>query len=261
MQVYDTKGNGKKDIVVPKAFSTEAKPELIRRAAIAENSFNLQPQGHFVLAGMQTTATYYGAMNEYRSGRHMGIAIRPREKLGGGRQGKVKRIPSAVKGKRAHPHMVEKIIKEEMNRREYQGALISSIAASAGKSIVVDDSIEQIKKTKDMVIVIEALKLGKQLDEGRKKRLGKGLRRGSRVRHYKRSLLVIVKDDKGAVKAARNIPGIDACTVEKLTVNALAPGGNPGRPILWSESALNSVDSEVHKMSLGSQAKYAEELR
>lgn len=261
MEVYDLNGSPKGDMGQPEAFSSEARPELIRRAAAAETTSNLQPQGHFVLAGMQTTATYYGAMNEYRSGRHMGIAIRPREKLGGGRQGKVKRIPSAVKGKRAHPHMVEKILKENMNRREYQGAIMSSIAACSGSSTVVDDAIEGIARTREMVKVIGALKLGRQLEEGKKKRLGKGLRRGTRIRHYKRSLLVVVKEDKGAIRAARNIAGVDACTISGITVSALAPGGNPGRRVLWSESALKGVAEAVKRMSLGTQAKYARGLR
>ena len=92
--------DGKKDhkLELTEVFETEIEPWLIRRAAIAENTYRLQPQGHFPLAGMQTTAQYYGAMMSYRTGRHMGRAIRPREKLGGGVQGKVKRIPSSVKG-------------------------------------------------------------------------------------------------------------------------------------------------------------------
>jgi hypothetical protein len=32
-----------------------------------------------------------------------------------------------------------------------------------------------------------------------------------------------------AIKAARNIAGVDACTVSNLTANLLAPGGVPGK--------------------------------
>ncbi len=256
MQVYEIDGSKKKEIGVPDAFSAEVKPELIRRAAIAENTMTLQPQGHYVLAGMQTTARYYGAMNSYRTGRHMGVAIRPREKLGGGRQGKVKRIPSAVKGKRAHPHMVEKTIIERMNKREYQAALLGAIAASAGASIIVDDKIEGIKKTKEMVKTLGYLNLGKELEEGRRKRLSSGLRRVSRARHYKKSLLLVVNKGGHAVSAARNIPGIDACTLEGITVSMLAPGGKAGRKVLWSESVIGNIMSVVSSMSLGTQAKY-----
>jgi large subunit ribosomal protein L4e len=257
--VYDLKGSSKKSIELPRPFNGEAKSELIRRAVIAENSFNLQPKGHHVLAGMQTTATYYGAMNSYRTGRHMGIAIRPREKLGGGRQGKVKRIPSAVKGKRAHPHVIGKILKENMNRQEYQRAMASSVASSKGKSIIVDDAMEEIKKTKAMLALFGSVKLLDTVQNTRK-RVKKGLRRSSTVRHYKKTLLLVVGKDRGAVRAARNIAGVDACTVDHLTVGAFAPGGNPGRQVLWSESAVNGVESAISQMSLASQSKYFKEL-
>ena len=104
VDVFNLEGSASKTVELPSAFSERVRTELIARAVLAENSLRLQPQAHYVLAGMQTTARYYGAMNSWRTGRHMGMAIRPREKLGGGVQGKVKRIPSAVKGKRAHPH-------------------------------------------------------------------------------------------------------------------------------------------------------------
>lgn len=99
IDVLSLDGKPKGKLEAPKAFQETVRPELIQRAVVAENTRKLQPQGHYPLAGMQTTATYYGAMNSYRSGRHMGIAIRPREKLGGGVQGKVRVVPSAVKGK------------------------------------------------------------------------------------------------------------------------------------------------------------------
>ncbi len=258
--VYNLEGKTEKEIEVPQLFMCEIKAELIRRAAVAENTYNLQPQGHYVLAGMQTTATYYGAMNSYRTGRHMGIAIRPREKLGGGRQGSVKRIPSAVKGKRAHPHMIGKKTTEKMNKREYQSAIECSIAASGKdadkKPIIVSNSIEEVKRTKEMLKVFEKLGLGSPISEGKSKHLRKGLRRSSNSRHYKKQLLLVIKDDKGATKAARNIPGVDVCTLETLNVNALAPGGNPGRTVVWSESAVKGSESAIKQMSVGIQSKY-----
>jgi large subunit ribosomal protein L4e len=258
--VYNLEGKEEKEVEIPQMFLNEVKTELIRRAAVAENTYNLQPQGHYVLAGMQTTATYYGAMNSYRTGRHMGIAIRPREKLGGGRQGSVKRIPSAVKGKRAHPHMIGKKITERMNKKEYQSAIECSIAASGKgsgkKPIIVSNSIEEVKRTKDMLKIFEKLNLGTSIREGKSKHLRKGLRRSSNSRHYKKQLLLVVKDDKGAMKAARNIPGVDACTLAMLNVNALAPGGNPGRTVVWSESAVKNSESAIRQMSIRVQSRY-----
>ncbi|MCL5680003.1 MAG: 50S ribosomal protein L4, partial [Candidatus Marsarchaeota archaeon] len=135
----------------PKAFGAEPKKWLVDRAVAAERSIHLQPQGHYVLAGMQTTAAYFGAMGSYRAGRHVGRAIRPREKLGGGSLGKVRRIPSSVTGKRAHPHMVEKTLVEKLNNKEYGNALKSAVAMAVRsgekQSTMVFEDISKLSRT------------------------------------------------------------------------------------------------------------------
>ena len=257
--IYNLEGKQEKETEIPEIFSLPVKAELIRRAVLAENTHNLQPQAHYVLAGMQTTAMYYGAMSSYRTGRHMGIAIRPREKLGGGRQGKVKRIPSAVKGKRAHPHMVEKRIVENMNKKEYQNALLSSISASAqktGKPLIISNDIEKVKKTKEMLKIFKSLNIVNIEESKSSKHVRKGLRRSSSQRHYKNLMLLVVNEDKGAVKAARNIAGVNVLTLNHLNANALSPGGNSFVKVLWSESALNNLESAVKQMSVNAQSKY-----
>lgn len=256
--VLDLKGAVKGSVQKPEAFEESVRPEIIRRAAIAEQTHEFQPQGHFILAGMQTSAKYYGAMGSYRSGRHMGIAIRPRQKLGGGRQGDVRRIPSAVKGKRAHPHMVEKTIVERINKKEYQKAVASAVAATAMKDyvqsskelpVILSDELQAIKKTKDIVKLIETLGFGSYLENG-KVHIKKGLRRTAHQKHYKKSVLFVVKADNGVLKAAGNIPGVDACKTDSLVVNLLAPGGKPGRLAIWSESAVKSLDDDIGKLNV-----------
>ena len=176
---------------LPRVFSEPVRPDLILRAIHAENSFKRQPQGHFVEAGMQTSAAYFGRMHSYRSGRHMGIAIRPREKLGGGVQGKVKRIPSATKGRRAHPHKVEKIIEERINTKEYQKAIASAIAASVSKTsgvaspIIVTNAIEEVKKTKDITQIFGKLKLSAVISRSSNPRMSSSRRYAVR-RHFRR---------------------------------------------------------------------------
>ncbi|MGC8586260.1 MAG: uL4 family ribosomal protein [Candidatus Micrarchaeia archaeon] len=257
--VFQIDGNVKKQIELPKVFEEQVNEPVIRRAVLAEATYMLQPQGHYVLAGMQTTAAYFGAMNSYRTGRHMGIAIRPREKLGGGVQGKVKRIPSAVKGRRAHPHMVEKIIIERMNNKEYQKAIASAIASTKFKlhgsgaqssPIIVSDEIENIGKTKQLANVLEKLGLKSYMEESKKPVLRKGLRRSSRLRHFKKSLLIVVSKGAKVINAARNIPGVYVCDVNSLTANALAPGGKTGMISVWSESAINSITEALKNYSI-----------
>lgn len=253
VDVFSIDGKKKGETQMPQVFEEIIRPDLILRAVNAENSLSLQPQGHYPLAGMDTTARYYGSMNSYRSGRHMGIAIRPREKLASGQQGKVKRIPSAVKGKRAHPHVVEMIQIERINKKEYRKAIASAISASVakdtGKPIVVANEIESIKKTKAIIKLMGDLNLSTILENVNKSQR-KGLRRSASVRRYTKVILLVVSKETPAIKAARNIAGVDACSVDNLSANALAPGGRVGRSVVWSEGALSKLDAALDKMEI-----------
>ncbi|MGC8652124.1 MAG: 50S ribosomal protein L4 [Candidatus Micrarchaeia archaeon] len=254
-------GSVEKSIELPSVFNEQVNVPVIRRAVIAEIASRLQPQGHYALAGMQTTATYYGAMNSYRTGRHMGIAIRPREKLGGGTQGKVKRIPSAVKGKRAHPHMIEKKLDEQINKKEYQKAIASAISATkreaggAGMSmpIILSNDVESIAKTKQLTAVLRKLGIYSYIEASKKPSIRKGLRRSSSTRNFRKSLLFVFSKGAPALKAARNLPGADACDVYSLTAGVLAPGGNAGRATVWSEAAISEISAALKNYNLKRQ--------
>ncbi len=258
--VYQLDGKIAKSIELPSVFNASYREDLVKRALLAEQSTAKQPQGHFLLAGMQTTARYYGSYGSYRTGRHMGIAIRPRQKLGGGAQGDVRRIPSAVKGKRAHPHKIEKIITERINAKEYRRAVESAIASTANAKmiteihpvktnlpIVIEDKIESVSKTKEVMKILKDLKLVEDVEKSHKPQLRKGLRRASQRRHFRNSVLFVVKEAKGLDKSARNIPGVDVVKVNELSVQKLAPGARP-RITIWSEKALNDVESELAKL-------------
>ncbi len=254
VNVYGIDGSVKGSMELPRAFSEPVRTDLILRAIHAEDSYKHQPQGRFVEAGMQTSAAYFGRMHEYRSGRHMGIAIRPREKLGGGVQGKVKRIPSATKGRRAHPHKVEKIITERINTKEYQKAIASAISASVSKKsavaspMVVANAIESVKKTKEMLQILGKLKLSALVSQSHAPRISTSRRYAVR-RHFRNALLFVTSKDCDAIKAARNIPGVEVCTIEGLTAGKLAPGGS-GIAALWSEDAVRDVEKSIARLSL-----------
>jgi large subunit ribosomal protein L4e len=251
--VFSIDGKKKGSVAVPAIFEGAVKPELILRAVNAENTHRLQPQGHNPMAGMDTTAMYYGSMHSYRTGRHMGIAIRPRQKLGGGQQGMVRRIPSSTKGRRAHPHKIETILIEKINKREYTQALSSAVAATVSqetkKPIVVSNDMESIKKTREVVTLIRNLKLGEKLDNVDKK-VRKGLRRSGKRRSFTKAILVVVGKESPSLKSARNIAGVDICQVNRLSAGLLAPGGKPGRTTIWTESAINGLQSAVSKIRI-----------
>merc|ERR1711953_1368070 len=57
--------------------------------------------------------------------------------------------------------------------------------------------------------------------------------------------LVIYGEDSGIVKAMRNIPGVDTAQVGRLNLLTLAPGGQFGRFVIWTEGAFKKL-SEIY---------------
>lgn len=252
--VYGIDGNASGRITLPHAFEEEYRGDLVRRALLSEQTESYQPKAHYILAGLQTTAIYVGKYSGYRRGRHMGIAIRPRQKLGGGAMGDVRRIPSSVKGRRAHPHKLEKRIVERINKREYAKAIASAIGGSTRMElvknrhtikkettlpIVIDDRIEQVSKVKELLNILNAFALTEDMERSHRPRLLKNNRKARR-RAFRKTVLIVANNTEKIERAGRNIPGLDVCNVNHLTIGKLAPGASP-RITIWSKSAVENL--------------------
>jgi large subunit ribosomal protein L4e len=109
--------------------------------------------------------------------------------------------------------------------------------------LVVSKDFETLKKTKAAVAALRALKLGKELKrcKRRYKRAGRGKQRNRRWRH-RLGPLIVYKEDKGIVRAARNLRGVDFCRVDQLNLLKLAPGGHIGRMVVWTEPAFRELN-------------------
>jgi len=253
-QMYSIDGKAAKEVELPSQFSADVRPDLIARAAISDQTKHYQPKGNDPRAGMETSARYKGRKEDFGSGKNKGTAIRPREILPKGRLGKVKRIPSAVKGRRAHPPHVHKIIIERMNKREYRVALISAIAATAHKSsvearghkvkvalpIIFDNSFEALSKTSQVLQAISPL-VGEDLARCLKPKLRTGVRKRKGGKIYPKSVIIAVSKDSPVLRAARNMAGVDVVKVSDLTVEKLAPGAKAGRLAIYTEAALAEI--------------------
>jgi large subunit ribosomal protein L4e len=185
-----------------------------------------------------------------------GIARIPRLKGRGQRAGFA---VGTVGGREAYPPVTGKKIVKRIPRKEMKLALRSAVAATASKKIVasrghitdyvpdfplvVTDDVQKLKKTSE---VEEALiKLGVwpdvyRVEESQKIRAGKGKMRGRRKKRAVGPLLVVAENE-GITKAARNIPGMDVVKVNNLNVELLAPGTHPGRLTVWSKSAFEKL--------------------
>jgi large subunit ribosomal protein L4e len=182
----------------------------------------------------------------------------PKIKLPKGRMGEVRIVPQARKGRAPHPQKPEHILVEKMNKKEMQKALRSAIAATAVKSlaekrshvlngikelpIIVDDSFESLKKTKEVRDALNKLGLEQELERASeiKIRAGRGKSRGRRYKRKRSVLLVTGKE--GVLHAAENITGVDVRAWNRLDADVLAPGGVPGRVTIYTESALKAME-------------------
>merc|ERR1712160_208581 len=84
----------------------------------------------------------------------------------------------------------------------------------------------------------------KRVLDSKKIRAGKGKARNRRYT-MRRGPLVIYNEDNGIVKAMRNIPGVETACVDRLNLLKLAPGGQFGRFVIWTEGAFKKL-SEIY---------------
>ena len=247
--VLDLNGKSSAKIELPSCFEEPLRIDLIRRLFHSERSFSFQPKGNFWRAGLQTTAGYFGRRHAKRQTINRGMSRLPRIKLPKGRLGAVRIVPFAAKGRRAHPPKPYKRIVQRINIKEKNKAIRSAIAATANLELVkkrghkfgsevplvVSDSFESIKKTKQVIDFLKKIGVWKDIERSKKT---------AKKRTSRKSVLIVVGEDKGIWKAARNLPGVDVVDAEKLTAQLLAPGGEPGRLTLWTESAVEKIENE-----------------
>jgi len=165
--------------------------------------------------------------------------------------------PQVKGGRQAHPPIAEKIWEQKINRKEKRKAIMSAIAATANKElvkkrghkfegkelpIIIEDKIQEIKRTKEMVEFLKKIGLEKELERTKKKKIraGRGKARGRKYR-IKKGPLFVITEDKGISKAVKNLIGADVCRVENLSTEYLAPGAMPGRLTIFTKSAIEKL--------------------
>ncbi len=242
-QVKSLDGNTTREIELPDVFEAQYRPDLVKKAVIALQSTRYQPHGTYPFAGINSSAVGWG------SGR--GASHVPRLK----NSSRAAKVPQAKGGRQAHPPIVEKVLVRRINKKERDLAMRSAIAATVSEElvnnrghvhdgeipVVFEDGFEEITRTGDVITALSAA--GVYMDvlrakESRKVRAGRGKLRGRRYKQ--RKSLLIVTGNRPLV-AARNLPGVDAVTVDQLNIEHLAPGTQAGRLTVWTESALSRL--------------------
>lgn len=256
---FTVEGKANGEVSLPKQFSEEFRPDLIKKAVLAVRSHNIQPYGASPDAGKRSSAYVSKRRKDYKTTYGKGQSRTPRKVM-------LRRglhfyfvgafAPNTVGGRRAHPAKADKIWDLKINVKERRKAIRSAIAATMdaeivkkrghkAESLVIDAKFEELKKTKEVETMFKALGFEAELERVavKKIRAGKGKNRGRPYRKKKGPLLV-VSQKCSLMKAAQNLQGFEVCTVKDLNAELLAPGTDAGRVTVWSDKALEIMDKE-----------------
>jgi len=255
---------------LPAVFKAPIRPDVVTQVHTGLNKNNRQPYAVSAIAGEQTSAESWG------TGR--AVARIPRVRGGGTsrsgaaafgnmcRGGGTSRSGAAAfgnmcrGGRMFNPNKTWRRWYRKVNVTQRRYATVSAIAATALPALamakghrveqvpefplVLDDSVESIKKTKDAVTVLRKTNAWADVERvkaSRRYRAGRGKMRNRRYVQKRGPLVIYAKDD-GISLAFRNIPGVTLLPVDKLNLLKLAPGGHVGRFCIWTQSAFNALD-------------------
>ena len=234
VHVYGLDGKPVKAVDLPAVFRSDVREDLIRRAVTAFQANRRQPYAPTHGAGTRHSVRW--------SGKGQGVSRVPR--IRGTMIGA--QAPGTVGGRKAHPPRIEKVWSQKINEKERRLARNAALAALSDSArvasrghrfkdgislpVVIEDGIESLEPQ------------GSATKAGRHIRAGRGKMRGRRYRVPK-SLLLVVKDPSRVRRSFGNLPGVEVVAPSGLNAEILAPGGHPGRLVLFSEGALESLRS------------------
>lgn len=246
--VYSVSGEVVRSIAVPSVFDTPFRPDIIKKAVVASDANKRQAYGPSKRAGMRHAVSTWGK----------GRGVARVQRMSQGRL--ATESPNNVTGRRAHPPVPEKDWSKKMNQKERLLARFSALAAVADEEtvkarghlvegdlrfpLVMEDSLQDLSATSEVFEALASIGLDddlKRAKDGRKIRAGKGTMRNRKYRNPRSLLLVVSERDAPVFKGAANLLGVEVAAVDTLNSSLLAPGGDPGRLTVFSESALKKI--------------------
>jgi len=235
------------NIRLPSIFGLPVRIDLIRRAFHSAHTARIQPKGRDPLAGKRRCGHYWGIGH--------GVARLPR--LWNGR---AVFAPNVRGGRRQFAPTPLRRIHEEINWKEMKLAILSALAASAKRSfvvsrghlvpeglevpIVVVDEFERLSRVRQVREVLQKLGLWRDVERAQLRtriRAGKGKMRGRRYVTPKSILFMLSDVHVPVTRAVANLPGVDYTTPRTLNILQLAPGGVPGRLLVATRQAIETL--------------------
>lgn len=255
VSVYSEKNEATEETIsLPSVFKAPIRPDVVNFVHQQVSKNSRQPYCVSKEAGHQTSAESWG------TGR--AVARIPRVRGGGTHRSGQGAFGNMCRGGRMFaPTKPYRRWHRRVNVNQKRYAIVSAIAASGVPALVqskghmiqdvpefplvVSDSIQEYKKTKQAVVFLRRIKAWNDIQKVYKSqrfRAGKGKMRNRR-RIQRRGPLIVYGADKGIRKAFRNIPGVDLMNINKMNLLKLAPGGHVGRFVIWTKSAFEKLDA------------------
>lgn len=258
VSVYNHKNPSEvlREVRNPQVFSTAIRNDIVQ--FVHDNLSKNSRQAHGVdpRAGMKHSAESWGTGRA--AARIPRVAGSGTSRNGQGAFGNMCR-----KGRMSFPLHTWRRWHRKVNLRQRRHALASALAASSVWGLVVarghrinevpqlplvwDNDVNQVSKTKDAVSLLKSFGLYEDVErviKSKAMRAGRGKMRNKRFKMRRGPLLVVNDDAQALVRAVRNIPGVDVLNVNRLNIRNLAPGGQLGRLLVFTEGALSDLKQQ-----------------
>jgi large subunit ribosomal protein L4e len=252
-------------IPMPCVFNAPIRNDLVHfvHMNIAKN----RRQGHAVYhkAGQEHSAESWGT----------GRAVARIPRIGGSgtsRSGQATFGNMCRKARMFAPLKIWRKWHRKVNITQRRHAVAAALAASACTPLVmarghlvnnvpefplVIDNLS-LPNTKSLLTALNSFGCGDDLAKVRNNkhaRAGKGKYRSSKYVMRKGPLIIFDNNEDGVKRAARNLPGVDTCSVHRLNILQLAPGGHLGRFLIFTKAAFASLNSVFGTYRSASQEK------
>jgi len=260
LKVMTKSATGTNSVELPVQFQEPVRRDLIKRAVQTLHANNRQSYGAKPEAGKRASAYLSKRRRKYKGTYGIGQSRTPRKVMSrnGTRFFHVGAFaPQTVGGRRAHPPKASKIWDLKLNEKENRKAIRSALASTINSELVkkrghkapesypfiISDEFQSINKTSELKKILIKLGFENELKRtGKKKiRAGKGKTRGRKYKK-KKGILFVTGDSCELEKSSSNLAGSDIVLVQNLNVELLAPGAEPGRLTLFTESAIKKLN-------------------
>ena len=251
-KLLDKSGKAKKDLDLPKCFGGKVRADILLKVFEAQKGIHAQAYGSMEGAGAQYSASGISKKkrHDWKATYGKGISRVPRKIMS--RHGSSfnwigATVSNTRGGRRPHAPRSAKNPFLKINKKELALAYCSALSGSIGKpkvtgngsqvtGVVFDGGVLGLK-TKDFILVLKSV-FGDGFDKilkVKKIRAGRGKMRGRKYKSNAGLLFVIGSEEKMKRK------GIEVVGVGDLKIKDLAPNGEVGRRVVYSEKAIGEI--------------------